>query len=234
MSTPAAKRRRLDAASTLSKPFKSPFKTPLKSSNESGETDLDAGSQTKDSPKDAIASITTAPQRPISTPHSKSSPLPLSLRSDSDILALQRQHSALLSTLTTLRADLDTHTQALKIETSGKDIEIERLVGVWKTASRLAAEELFGGVRDRVNRMGGVGAWKERERNKNTGFGGWWDEAEKKGQQDGEGDEEDKAMLREEMEGKVDVDTREEGARRVVEEGNDDDVSRRRIRCVRS
>ena len=38
------------------------------------------------------------------------------------------------------------------------------MIDKWRTASRAAAEELFGTTRDRVNRMGGVGAWKDRER----------------------------------------------------------------------
>lgn len=37
------------------------------------------------------------------------------------------------------------------------------LIDRWRTASRAAAEEVFASTRDRVNRMGGVGAWKERE-----------------------------------------------------------------------
>ena len=173
----------------------------------------------------AQAAEVIAPHR-SSNSTSKFSPVKTSLRSDPDILALERQHSTLLSTLNALRTDLDTHAQALKIETSGKDVELERLIGVWKTASRLAAEELFGGVKDRVNRMGGVGAWRERERNKNKGFGGGWEEVEKRdgSREDEEENEEDRGMLREEMEGRVDVDVREEAAAEVVEEGDDDDV----------
>jgi hypothetical protein len=64
-----------------------------------------------------------------------------------------------------LRQDLDTVEQALKIEQTGQDTELEALIVKWKTASKEAAEELFAGARDRVNRMGGVRAWKERIRN---------------------------------------------------------------------
>ena len=37
----------------------------------------------------------------------------------------------------------------------------------WRGAARLAAEEIFASARDRVNRMGGVGAWREQERERN-------------------------------------------------------------------
>jgi len=55
-------------------------------------------------------------------------------------------------------------TQAQTLATSTKDDDLVILVDKWRTASRAAAEELFGSTRDRVNRMGGVGAWKEREK----------------------------------------------------------------------
>jgi hypothetical protein len=54
--------------------------------------------------------------------------------------------------------------QALSLATSNKDENLARLIDTWRTASRAAAEELFAKTRDRVNRMGGVGAWKEKER----------------------------------------------------------------------
>ena len=53
-------------------------------------------------------------------------------------------------------------------------MELEYLISKWKTASHEAAEELFRGARDRVNKMGGVGAW--RERTKKQSRGGWCDE----------------------------------------------------------
>jgi Swi5-dependent recombination DNA repair protein 1 len=55
-------------------------------------------------------------------------------------------------------------TQAQTLATSTKDDDLVVLIDKWRTASRAAAEELFGSTRDRVNRMGGVGAWKEREK----------------------------------------------------------------------
>ena len=126
----------------------------------------------------------------------------------------------------------ETLIQALKVETANRDTELEALIVKWKTATRLAAEEIFGGVRDRVNRMGGVGAWREREKERRERFGGWGEEEanKKNGGEDGaELEEDEKEALerrREEVEGFVDVDIREEGAKSMVEDqGNDDDVS---------
>lgn len=63
-----------------------------------------------------------------------------------------------------LRSDIQILTQAHALATSTKDEDLQVLIDKWRTASRAAAEELFGSTRDRVNRMGGVGAWREREK----------------------------------------------------------------------
>jgi hypothetical protein len=63
-----------------------------------------------------------------------------------------------------LRNEIQILTQAHALATSTKDEDLQVLIDRWRTASRAAAEELFGSTRDRVNRMGGVGAWKEREK----------------------------------------------------------------------
>ena len=63
-----------------------------------------------------------------------------------------------------LRNEIQMLTQAQTLATSTKDDDLVVLVEKWRTASRAVAEELFGSTRDRVNRMGGVGAWKEREK----------------------------------------------------------------------
>ena len=44
----------------------------------------------------------------------------------------------------------------------------------WQLVSREAAEELFAGARDRVNQMGGIGAWRERNQKQTQG----WDREE--------------------------------------------------------
>ena len=63
-----------------------------------------------------------------------------------------------------LRSEIQILTQAHALATSTKDDNLQVLIDRWRIASRAAAEELFGSTRDRVNRMGGVGAWKEREK----------------------------------------------------------------------
>lgn len=63
-----------------------------------------------------------------------------------------------------LRNEIQILTQAHALATSTKDEDLQVLIDRWRTASRAAAEELFGSTRDRVNRMGGVGAWKQREK----------------------------------------------------------------------
>lgn len=242
MSSPAAKRRRLDTASrALSQPFKSPFQTPRK-------TNIEAPSQSQHATNSAIGLSQDDPAPPklststpnITTParslalaqRPRVSPLSSSLTRDPHLNSLQKQHSALLSTLSTLSADLDTYTQALRIQSSGKDVELEALIAKWKSASRDAAEEIFGEVKDRVNRMGGVGAWREREREAKKRFSTWDEEPVKREGNCEEDDEEseerreDMTSRREELEGMGDRDEREEGVKPAVEEGNDDDVGR--------
>lgn len=85
----------------------------------------------------------------------------------------------------------------------------------WKMAGRAAAEEVFGLVAKRVEGMGGVGAWREKEKQKREGgglSGGWgWDvpRLERGGDED-DGDRED-------------VDEREGGPEDVVKDGDEED-----------
>ncbi len=61
---------------------------------------------------------------------------------------------------------------------------------MWRGRSREAAEEVFRGVRERVDRMGGVGGLRDRDREREgrEKGGGWgWDEKERG--EEGEGDE---------------------------------------------
>ncbi len=66
---------------------------------------------------------------------------------------------------------------------------------MWRGRSREAAEEVFRGVRERVDRMGGVGGLRDRnrEREGREKGGGWgWDEREggvEGGDEEGDGDE---------------------------------------------
>lgn len=78
----------------------------------------------------------------------------------------------------------------------------------WKGACRLAAEELFDLIKDRVEGMGGGDAWRETRRNQ---LSGGWDDGEGGGKT-GEGVDE-----REELEGREDDDR--EGEEEEQEDG---------------
>ncbi len=250
MSTPSAKRRRRDSASkTLSKPFVSPFKTPLKrrvsknitadlgiDSNLTDEKSNPANTDSNQRKTKTFISVTT-PLRSQLIP--QSSPKQSYPSSDPETTAFLKTQRALETRLRTLNNEIDTISQALKIESSDTDVELRNLTDKWKTASREAAEELFGGVRDRVNRMGGVGAWRDARRRqeqwKSGGFG--FDDGNARGGEgsgDGDGEEGDgdvsegeKERRRAEVEDQVD--TREVNGEgklgTAVEEGADDDVS---------
>ncbi|KAI7601418.1 hypothetical protein KC343_g15268, partial [Hortaea werneckii] len=66
----------------------------------------------------------------------------------------------------TLRTDIDALKQSNQISTSNTDAELEQLTEKWRLASQQASEELFGHVKERVCRMGGVAAWRESEKQK--------------------------------------------------------------------
>lgn len=63
-----------------------------------------------------------------------------------------------------LRNEMQILSQAHTLATTTKDDDLVVLIEKWRTVSRTVAEELFATTRDKVNRMGGVGAWKAKER----------------------------------------------------------------------
>ncbi|TLD38546.1 hypothetical protein E2P81_ATG01089 [Venturia nashicola] len=178
METPA-KRRRLNG--NVNKPFKSPMRTPFKpnpnppsaSPLSTAPVKLANGSPTQIPPMSPILArdITSNPlNRPIpASTYIKPAP------PTSESLLLSRQNRGLETSVLRQKQDLDTLNQALAILSSSKSLELENLAEKWRTASRLAAEEVFAGARDKVNKMGGVGAWRERE-NERASFGKQWDE----------------------------------------------------------
>ncbi|EGC44279.1 DNA repair protein Dds20/Mei5 [Histoplasma capsulatum var. duboisii H88] len=200
MSFQAAKRRRLDqATSTLSKPFKSPLckqvkttsaeygvekpdsliklEAPIKAA--AAHTTTPSNTQTTQSianspctPSAVIKRPTTIPPTapPASTSTISSTPSP---SASPELVTLQKQHSALTTRLAKLRRELDLATQALKLEESGQDAELEILIAKWKRVSREAAEELFVGAEERVKRMGGVTGWRENMRKAQERRAGW-------------------------------------------------------------
>lgn len=198
----AAKRRRLnESSSTLSKPFRSPMlkKQPVTDDHTAQSTPLTTA-PCVDRPPSLPPKLSSSPdpltlpkrtartQASLSSPTrstpSRNRPSILTKNQDPEYIALQKQRSTLLLQLSQLHASLDTSQQAVKISSSNTDAELENLISKWKTASREAAEELFRGARDRVNKMGGVGAWRERTKQQSSGE--WGDE-----NMDGKGTNED-------------------------------------------
>lgn len=195
----AGKRRRAEnAASTLSKPFKSPLRRPMQNNatttpkKEEGEEDngdsLETLSQRstteeKNEKHTTPTSSTTSPHPTISqirkrktidtstTPTKKKT----SLSSADPVIAdLQKQQRALQSRLASLQSDLDTAQQALRIESSNRHTELKALIAKWRGVSQDAAEEVFAGAQERVTRMGGMAAWKEQKKSRDAR----WEEEE--------------------------------------------------------
>jgi len=231
MSTPLIKRRRLDdPSSALHKPFKSPLKHDADPALTHPQTSHPGATTTT-----TTTTTSAPPQTPTSKPASDTPASPNTVPttlppSTEESHSLRRTNLALDSACRALREDIDTLTSAAKILHSGRDAELEKLIACWKRVSRAAAEEVFAGVRDKVNRMGGVGAWREREREKREWLGGWDREEGKGGGEDGEdGEGGEERERREQYEGEVsEYDAREEGGRKtdpLFEEGRDDDVS---------
>ena len=183
MLTPQAKRRRLnDATSTLKKPFKSPFRTPLRPTTGSEPPHSDSpDTSTPERSFPYTTPLTTSGTAHNATSQSNSvpsTPAPTTQPSFSKSLTSRSSFStparpaqkktpsktSLTRELMQLRSEIQILTQAHALATSTKDDNLQVLIDRWRTASRSAAEELFGSTRDRVNRMGGVGAWKEREK----------------------------------------------------------------------
>lgn len=192
MSTPAAKRRRLDAANqALSKPFRSPFKTPYKSPAKDKEASGSILSESSTAPEVPLSTTTSSPNNAhtqavqpslplkskptnsllntpsLSAPKFRtrktfSSPVATAaVNADPEVAELIRKQRDLERELRELKEGIEQAEQAGKIEREsvkkGEDTVDQELVvlcGKWKAASRQAAEELFGKVRDRVNRYG--------------------------------------------------------------------------------
>ncbi|TGO45306.1 hypothetical protein BOTNAR_0680g00050 [Botryotinia narcissicola] len=192
MSTPAAKRRRIEAASTLQKPFRSPFKTLFNSSlikcspSTRASTAAAAASTPSLSKTPTSYSVVSipSPKSVIRTKKSFTSPISAAvINADPDIAPLLKEQRELEKLLKEVKEELDTAEQAKKIERDSKaknengsgeiDGELVDLCEKWRSASRLSAEELFGKVRYRVNRMGGPRAWKEMQKRQHEYQNNW-------------------------------------------------------------
>ncbi|KAL6713748.1 hypothetical protein ACLMJK_008240 [Lecanora helva] len=207
---PPSKRRRISTASTiLTQPFKSPFKTPLKPRPDDNSNIPPPKSPHPDAGKPHLPPSKT-PHPDANTPHLLTKPLPTSPPKPSlpqhaptprssfstpppstSLITLQRHHTNLLTTLSTLRATLSTSQQALSLESSPPNPPLESLIKVWRTASQEAAEVVLGMMRGRVEGRGGV----EALGGKGNDWGRGWDdekgEAGRVKEGDGDGEEED-------------------------------------------
>lgn len=182
-----AKRRRLNNASnTLTRPFVSPLKS-VDSANASSTTtptksrrsDVHVNSKTPYVPSTLAHTINAATSR---TPNKDSASAltparanstrrpaystPFAKRLDPAEQSLQKDITAIELQIKSVRNDLDILNQAAKYANNTADHDLEELSVKWKIASQAAVEEIFGTVKERVNRMGGVQAWRDSEKQK--------------------------------------------------------------------
>ncbi|EHK96704.1 putative Swi5-dependent recombination DNA repair protein 1 [Glarea lozoyensis 74030] len=143
-----------DASKTLSKPFRSPFKTPFKSPSKAVDSEINQASSTGKLPVlgEKTPNLLANPATPgARTKKTFTSPLQTArINADPTIAPLLRTQRELEKELRQLKEDLDTAEQARKIEAGKRgddgevDAELRVLVAKWKSASRMAAEEMFG------------------------------------------------------------------------------------------
>ncbi|KAB8304774.1 hypothetical protein EYC80_004123 [Monilinia laxa] len=238
MSTPAAKRRRIEAANTLQKPFRSPFKSPLIKGSPNTRASIIATTAAAIStplpPKTSTSyPVVSIPSRNATTRIKKSftSPVsPAALNADPDIAPLLKEQRELERQLKEVKEELDMAQQAKKIERDSKakdkdgrgeiDGELLQLCEKWKGASRLAAEVLFEKLQDRVNMMGGPKVWKEMHKRQQEYQNNWeYDEANNNNNNNDsdDGDEESKDLKKRDLyaEYSIDPETENEKAQRA-------------------
>lgn len=217
-SYPLTKRRRLENAnSALNKPFRSPLKNQSTSSEDihALSAPLDDASEDTTSQSPTVASTTE--NNGIHTPRPAQrlkgwvSPVkkvsPSKTPESPEYRALHTRYKSLLSQLSSLKSQVDTATHAHRIETKAQDQELKVLITKWKLASREAATLVFEGAREKVEKMGGMRAWREREREGRMGGGGmgsWgWDDGQGHKESGEEREEVDERLEREGEEGVV-------------------------------
>jgi hypothetical protein len=183
-----AKRRRLDnTASALLRPFKSPL--PKSAQRKEPATPDETATTSNSNLRQQSPSHPHKPATPI-TPSSPSLNIKTSNpeSKDPEILSLRKKRLTLQSQLTSLRTELDTAQQALRIESSSRDDELRALRLKWRGISQKAAEELFETAKEKIERMGGVAAWRESERQRVKRMAMWEDDEFYAG---GDGEEDD-------------------------------------------
>ena len=189
-SPPTAKRRRLNnATNTLTRPFVSPLKSAdsINANNTTTPTKSRLGGVAVDNKTPYIpstlaytinAATSRTPYKPQSNLASARTPVrsnsvrrpaystPFAKRLDPAEQTLQKDITAIELQIKSVRNDIDLLNQAAKYSSDATDHDLEELSVKWKLASQSAAEEIFGTVKERVNRMGGVQAWRDSEKQK--------------------------------------------------------------------
>ncbi|PPJ55178.1 hypothetical protein CBER1_05427 [Cercospora berteroae] len=201
MSSPVPfKRRKLnDAAEKLRKPFVSPMRSrkpdqPPTNSPLVNNVNKTVGAVTTYTPSTLAHTIQSShpvllkePAPPSSvkrttfTTPQRRTILPQTSRSknaDPEERTIQKANSALELQIRRIQNELDILKQAETLSNSTTDADLEELREKWRLASQYAAEELFGTVKERVCRMGGVAAWREMEKKKHDRSHGLGDFAE--------------------------------------------------------
>jgi Swi5-dependent recombination DNA repair protein 1 len=255
MSTPQAKRRRLnDAVKTLHKPFKSPFRTPLKpgiGSDPPSSDPPEIGTPVVTSAQAVPSRVTANSEAPIAlSKPSPATPAPALPRASKPLPSRLSFHTpsrglikkaptkpSLTRDIMQLRNEMQILSQAQTLATSTKDDDLVDLVDKWRTVSRTVAEELFATTRDKVNRMGGVGAWKTREK-EGKERQVQWDKEERQAEREKMEEARENGEIEDEAYDKYAEMADENGGEEKEEEtfkAADDDVSKdsvaRRLRC---
>lgn len=191
---PASKRRRVETANTtLRKPFKSPLinrpttasdaSTPKSSSLKPRIAASGAGggrSAFSRQPQQHVASPLTSAARSRSRKIPGKAPLKVEFPFNPFREKLQKTQRETAARLRVVKAEMELVQQAGRIERESKakrpgeqiDAELREVTAKWRDASRLAAEDLFELIKQRVEGMGGAkGLRKQRQE-----YGGFYDD----------------------------------------------------------
>ncbi|KAL8706085.1 MAG: hypothetical protein Q9201_000850 [Fulgogasparrea decipioides] len=216
--SPPKKRQRVGKSTVLTKPFK----TPLKASP-SPETNAVVLPSTPRNDRKILA-ITSTPTVVPSTRNYSSNSLHQSrcrtsfsspAKPSPYLDQLQKRHTALLNQLSSLRASLETTNQALEIEASTKDTELETLIQKWKITSRDAAEKVFAIMKEKVDAMGGLRAWRKQDKERANG---WESELEEGKKETRGGNNHNQVELEETREGEDDIEVGKASQEEAVDE----------------
>ena len=182
MSSPVqnTKRRRLNNSTSLPK-FKSPVKRSFENNSDQpvpNERDRSAGPVKRQFDAELPKGIDTPPVSDVSGVTRQQIPVRTSFKASSAAQDPElRAIRALESSIRAIKDDVDLLSQAVRIIKVGRDAELEKLIVKWKLISREAAEELYATCKDKVNRMGGMQAWRDMEKQRKEQNRGW-DETE--------------------------------------------------------